>query len=143
MTNPITYNKIISKFNRLDEYYKILQEIKKINEKSFVNDFHFYGLAERYLQLSIEIILDIGKLLINEKDLSRAESNQNIFDVLKDNHIISDKLHNQLFGVANFRNILVHDYEKIDRKKIYHNLQNEIDQFIQFKKEIIKYLNKK
>ncbi|NCF75413.1 MAG: DUF86 domain-containing protein [Xanthomonadaceae bacterium] len=143
MISPIVFNKIISKLENLFDYYKILKEIQKVNRKSFVNDYHFYSLAERYLQLCIEIMLDISKMIINDQDLKKPEDNQNVFSVLKDEKVISKKMYNQLLGVANFRNILVHDYEKIDREIVYNNLQKNIEQFVQFRKEIAKYLNKK
>src|SRR3989338_3303642 len=117
------YNKIISKLQKLEDY-------------------HFFGLAERYLQLSIEILLDVGKLLIVIKGLKRPEENQEIFSALRDEKIISEKLADNLMGVANFRNILVHDYEKIDREIVYEKLRNNLDDFENFKKEIAGYVNK-
>jgi len=56
--------------------------------------------------------------------------------------IISEKLADNLMGVANFRNILVHDYEKIDREIVYEKLRNNLDDFENFKKEIVGYVNK-
>ena len=136
------YNKIISKLQKLDEYIKYLKEVQKINKNQFVEDYHFFGLAERYLQLSIEILLDVGKLLIVIKGLKRPEENQEIFSALCDEKIISEKLADNLIGVANFRNILVHDYEKIDREIVYEKLRNNLDDFENFKKEIVGYVNK-
>src|SRR3989339_674821 len=81
------YNKIISKLQKLDEYIKYLKEVQKINKNQFVEDYHFFGLAERYLQLSIEILLDVGKLLIVIKGLKRPEENQEIFSALCDEKI--------------------------------------------------------
>ena len=69
------YNKVVSKLERLDEYLKILSDIQKVNKKSFIEDYHFYGLAERYLQLAIEVLLDIGKLIIISQNLRRPEDN--------------------------------------------------------------------
>ena len=136
------YNKIISKLQKLDEYIKYLKEVQKINKNQFMEDYHFFGLAERYLQLSIEILLDVGKLLIVIKGLKRPEENQEIFSALRDEKIISEKLADNLMGVANFRNILVHDYEKIDREIVYEKLRNNLDDFENFKKEIVGYVNK-
>jgi len=34
--------------------------IVHLSEQEFVSDYHHYGLAERYLHLSIECLLDIG-----------------------------------------------------------------------------------
>jgi len=143
MFSPLVYNKIISKLENLSDYYKILKDVQKINKKSFINDYHFYSLAERYLQLCIEIMLDVGKMIINNQNLKKPEDNQSVFSVLRDEKVISQELHRQLSGIANFRNILVHDYEKIDREIVYDNLQKNIEQFTRFRKEIAKYLTKK
>lgn len=136
------YNKIIFKLQKLDEYIKYLREMQKVNKNQFTEDYHFFGLAERYLQLSIEVLLDVGKLLVVIKGLKRPEENQEIFSSLCDEKIISEKLANNLIGIANFRNILVHDYEKIDREIVYSKLQNNIIDFENFKKETLDYVSK-
>ncbi|MFH1187986.1 MAG: DUF86 domain-containing protein [bacterium] len=136
------YNKIISKLQKLKEYQKVLKEIQKVNKREFVDDYHFYGLAERYLQLAIEVVLDISKLIINAKSFRRPESNQEMFEILAKEKVIDGKLRDVLFGIANFRNILVHDYEKIDRSIVYEILQNRIDDFEKFDKAVKKYLQK-
>lgn len=136
------YNKIIFKLQKLDEYVKYLRETQKVNKNKFIEDYHFFGLAERYLQLSIEVLLDVGKILVIIKGLKRPEENQEIFSMLYDEKIISEKLAQNLMGIANFRNILVHDYEKIDREIVYSKLQNNIIDFENFKKETLDYVNK-
>lgn len=35
------YNKIISKLERLDEYFGYLKDIQRVNKKSFLTDYHF------------------------------------------------------------------------------------------------------
>lgn len=136
------YNKIISKLERLDEYLKFLREIQKVNKKKFTEDFHFHGLAERYFQLSIEVVLDVGKLILVAKNLRRAEDNSDIFEILSGSKIIPEKLLKKLNGISSFRNILVHDYEKIDREIVYKKLQSNLKDFLDFKKEIVKFLKK-
>lgn len=137
------YNKIIAKLGRLDEYLGYLKDIQKVNKKSFLTDYHFYGLAERYLQLAIEIIIDTGKLIVVLENLKRPEDNGDIISVLADSKILSKKLREKLIGIVNFRNILVHDYEKIDREIVYLKLQKNLEDFLLFKKDIIKYMKKK
>lgn len=142
MLNPVIYNKISAKLERLDEYLKILKDIQKVNKKSFVNDYHFFGLAERYMQLSIEIVLDVGKIILAEKNFERPDNNQEIFIILQDEKIISKSLTEKIHGIVGFRNILVHEYEKIDRNIVYDRLYNNLDDFKKFQKEIAKYLKK-
>lgn len=140
--SKLTYNKVISKLERLDEYLDHLTEIQKVNKKSFLADYHFHGLAERYLQLSIEILLDAGKLLIISENFRKPEDHQDIFVVLHESGILSEKLAERLIGIANFRNILVHDYEKIDREIVYQKLNKNLVDFQDFRKEILRFLKK-
>jgi len=136
------FNKIVAKLGRLDEYLRYLAEIQKVNRRSFLRDYHFYGLAERYLQLAIEVLLDVGKLIIVAEDLRRPEDNQDIFSVLHDAKMLPLKLTERLLGIANFRNILVHDYEKIDRQIVYQKLKHNLTDFKEFKKAILRYLKR-
>ena len=138
--SKIIFNKIIAKLEKLDEYLGYLSEIQKVSKKQFVGDYHYFGLAERYLQLSIEIILDIGKLIIISERLRKPEDNQDIFAILAGQKIISGKLFQELSGIAGFRNILVHDYEKINREIVHQKLKENLSNFKDFKKEIVKFL---
>jgi len=138
--SKIIFNKIIAKLEKLDEYLGYLSEIQKVSKKQFIGDYHYFGLAERYLQLSIEIILDVGKLIILSERLRKPEDNQDIFAILAGQKIISGKLFQELSGIAGFRNILVHDYEKINREIVHQKLKENLSNFKDFKKEIVKFL---
>lgn len=137
------FNKAVAKLQRLDEYLAYLGEIQKVNKKSFLSDYHFYGLAERYFQLAIEVLLDVGKLIIISEGFRRPEDNQDVFSVLRERNVISEDLTARLMGIANFRNILVHDYEKTDREVVYQKLQKNLGDLRDFKKSVLRFLQKK
>ena len=44
---------IATRFKHLKDYLKILKELERVKKSAFISDYHYYGLAERYLQLSI------------------------------------------------------------------------------------------
>jgi uncharacterized protein YutE (UPF0331/DUF86 family) len=134
------YNKIKTKLQRLDEYLEYLKELCKAPQARFLADHRLYGLAERYLQLSVQIIIDVGQMLIVAKNLRRPENNQDIFVILGGKKKISKSLEERLTGIANFRNILVHDYEKLNHKIVYNHLQASLKDFTDFKKQILKSL---
>lgn len=142
----ITINRISEKLENLGEYIKYLERVKKdaLGDKSkFVSDFYYFGTAERYFQLSIQVIIDIIQLIVIEEGLERPGDNQEIISLLFNEKIISKKLVPQLEGMVGFRNLLVHEYGKIDKGKVFEHLQNDIDDFELFRKEISKYLLKK
>ena len=138
--SKLTHNRIISKLGKLDEYLGYLREIQKVNKADFVRDYRQYGLAERYLQLSIEILLDVSKQIITSNNLRQPLDNQDGFTVLVENKIISEALASDLVGISGFRNILVHEYENIDRSLVYDRLIKRLETFSNFQKEISKYL---
>ncbi|HBO16478.1 MAG: hypothetical protein UR69_C0003G0090 [Candidatus Moranbacteria bacterium GW2011_GWE2_35_2-] len=141
----IIKKKFFDKIQNLDEYIKYLEALAKETKKNkvaFVSDFHFFGLAERYLQLSIQTIIDLVQMIIIEEKFERPEENQEAISLLFEKKIISKKLASRLDGIVGFRNILVHEYGKIDKEKVYDYLQERIVDLKDFKKEILKLLKK-
>jgi len=142
MVNRVTEDKIISKFQRLDEYLANLAQLRKEikSEKNFLEDFHLYGLTERYLQLSCQIVLDVLDLLVIGEGFKKPADRSESISLLFNRNIISEKTASKLQGISGFRNILVHEYGEIDRKKVYEVLQSQTKDLKEFKKEILKFI---
>ena len=142
MVNRVTEDKIISKFQRLDEYLANLAQLRKEikSEKNFLEDFHLYGLTERYLQLSCQIVLDVVDLLVIGEGFKKPADRSELISLLFNRNIISEKTASKLQGISGFRNILVHEYGEIDRKKVYEVLQSQTKDLKEFKKEILKFI---
>jgi len=100
-------------------------------------------LAERYLQLSCQVLLDTLNLVIIEEAWEKPEDNQEAVSILFGKKIISENLASSLEGIAGFRNILVHEYGKIDRRRVYQYLLEKLELFQVFKKEILNWLKNK
>lgn len=63
------------KIAQLREYLKILKFLqKKANRDAFIKNFEIHGLAERYLHLAIENILDICDTIISQKGFRKPEN---------------------------------------------------------------------
>jgi uncharacterized protein YutE (UPF0331/DUF86 family) len=138
----LDHEAIIARLDKLDEYGKILKELRKMSRSEFVADYHVYGLAERYLQLSIECLLDIGRLIITGLGLRKPDRHQEVIEILWEADIISADLASRLQGIAGFRNILVHDYLKLNRNLVYENLQKGVVDLEDFSREIAELLKK-
>jgi len=141
----LTKRKILKKLELLVGYLKKLRQLKKEikNEKSFYSDFKIYGTAERYLQLSCQVIIDTLDLIIIEEDLEKPENRMEQISLLYNSKIISENLAKKLEDIVKFRNILVHEYGEIDRRKVYKNFISKMEDFEFFKKEILNSLEKK
>jgi uncharacterized protein YutE (UPF0331/DUF86 family) len=87
--------------------------------KRFIEDPFIHGTAERNLHLAIECLLDIGNHVISDRDYPKPESYADIFRILNERGVIPGRLLDDLEGMAAFRNVLVHDYLRLDREKVY------------------------
>lgn len=143
MTTGIAHNKIIAKLQALDEYLGYLKNLQKVNRASFLADYHQFGLAEHYLHLAIEVLLDVAKLMVVAYQFPRPEEQRDVFRVLHDKRVLSEKLYNKLAGASGFRNVLIHEYEKIDKARVYEYLQHNIDQFKEFRRQVLRFLSRK
>lgn len=130
------------KIAQLREYIRILKFLqKKANLDAFVKNFEIHGLAERYLHLAIENILDIADTIITQKDFRKPESYPDTILILVENKVLPEKFGIQFSKIAGFRNILVHNYISIDHEKVFHYLQENLTDLQKFLKYVVKFLN--
>jgi len=62
---------ITTKLSKLREYQRFLKELQATSIEDFTSDFKIRGAVERYLQVSIECIVDIGNEIISSLQLQR------------------------------------------------------------------------
>jgi len=98
------------------------------------------GSVERYFQLAIECMIDVGEILIANLRLRKPEDSRDVIDILGENKIFPDKFALHLGPITGFRNLLAHDYLEIDREKVYDHLQNDLQDFDKFSKHIAKFI---
>ncbi|MZP30475.1 DUF86 domain-containing protein [Heliobacterium undosum] len=111
----------------LNEYIHDLRDVRDnppISLSAVVNDKKTRRFVERTLHLAIECSLDIGNHIIADEKYREPRSNRDIFAVLVENGVISEALLGDLQKMAQFRNLLVHDYARIDPDIIYKILYN-------------------
>lgn len=133
---------INARINKIQEYLKILKELKLESRENFLTDYRIHGLAERYLHLAIECVLDIGNHLISRLEYEKPETYQEILLILGKNSIIPKEFAEKIAKMAGFRNILIHNYLEINERLVFEYLQNNLSDFEAFNKYIVKYLKR-
>ena len=92
-----------------------------------------YGSAERFLQLAIETLIDVGNHVIAELRLGTVEWYSDIPRLLHEAGYISAGMREDWTRMIGFRNVLVHDYLDGDRKLVYDVLQGRLGDFEAFR----------
>ena len=98
--------------------------------------------VERSLQVAVEICLDIGRRLIALDGFRYPEDNQGVFRVLHEEGIVSSELLPALIDMVRFRNLIVHNYARIDHAKVYSILKRRLGDFDAFARAIVDYLER-
>ena len=93
-------------------------------------------ITERNLQIAIEACLDIGKIIISQKNLPEPKDYKGVFLALAQAHVIRSETTRFLSDMAGARNVLVHGYDKIDNGLIYGVLKRHLNDFDLFLNEI-------
>ena len=101
------------KLIHLEEYINDLDEYRDLKLEELTSDKILFRYLERTLHLAVEAILDIGYHIISDERLGNPVSNKETIKILAENNIIKKNLDNYI-KMAQFRNIIVHDYADID-----------------------------
>ncbi len=135
----IDKERIMTKIDELDSY---LSDLLKITPENF-GDFKKIEIkrsSERLLQLSIECVIDICKIIVSNLRLGLPSEENDLFSKMEKEKIISDELAGLLKEMKGFRNILVHEYAVVDDEIVYSFVKNRLDDFRKFRKEIISWI---
>jgi len=133
---------ILRKLSTLDEYLRQIGEYASITPTAYTDNWKVQRIVERTLQMMIETCLDIGGHIISDENLRIPETYVDVFRIMVENGILSGSHLDSFKKMARFRNIVVHDYEKIDPEIVVGILRNNLPDFEAFKRSVIVYLKK-
>jgi len=113
MQNGVIQNKLA----RIEAYLTKLQEIIPDGFKEFEKDWRTQMIAERGLQILIEIIIDVANRLIAINNWGPTTSSADSIRLLVLKKVISSE--EPYLKMIKFRNFIVHDYDRVDNAIVY------------------------
>jgi len=131
---------IENKISSIRKYLKILEGYKKYSRKEIEENIDIKGAVERYLYLVTQATIDLAEALISFKNFRKPTTLGENFYILNEEKIIPRDLTQKLVKMVGFRNIMAHDYEKLDYDIVYDVLQNrlaDIEEFLRIVKKLI------
>lgn len=126
----------------LERFLRELRDLKKYSFEEIQESLEREWGIERGLQLCIQLVIDAGNHILASIGESRVDKYSDILQRLGEREIISKSLAERLVPMAKMRNILVHQYLEIDPAIVYDALQNHLEDFTEFTREISKYMEK-
>lgn len=137
-------NRINEKIIEIEKFVSQLYEFipSNIDLEGYKRDLKTKAICERYSEKIIEAIEDLAFLIINYKKLRYPEYEKEVFNILMKNDIISENFCKKLKDFKGMRNIISHEYGKIDDEIVFEavteQLEKDVGEFLNIVKKEIK-----
>lgn len=121
-----------SRLSALENYLAELRAFREVSREEFIREPALHHLAERYLHLACEAVLDIAHHVISDLGFRQAAGYRDTMDVLREEGLIEAGLAERLKGWMGFRNVLVHLYLQIDHGRSWDAIQEDLGDLEKF-----------
>lgn len=118
--------RIKGKIKEIEGFLSDLESIVPSNFEEYKTDVKTKAACERFFEKIVEGIVDVAFLVIKEKNLVMPEEDKESFDILANANLISLELASNLKQAKGMRNILAHDYGRVDDELVFDSITNEI-----------------
>ncbi len=133
---------ICRKLAVLISYYKELQELTgNLTLDEYLNTLQAKRAIEREIQLIVECATDINNMILKKLKQGPSQDYFNSFINLAENNIIPMDFALIIAPSTGLRNILVHEYQQVDDKIIYHSITKVLNSYREYIKLISDYLD--
>jgi uncharacterized protein YutE (UPF0331/DUF86 family) len=105
---------ILRKLADIDQYLQQLAGFRQVDLDSYRNDWKVQRIVERTLHLTIEACMDVADHIVADRQLRVPDTGGATFEILAEAGVVSTDLGKALARMVGFRNILVHDYARVD-----------------------------
>jgi len=138
----MTFDKNLIKENliELNNIYTELLKYKDIKEEEMINNLSIRWIIERGILAGISIILDIGNHILASQYRIYPDTYEDVLKEMFSKGIKSQEIYSKIKGMGSFRNILAHEYIKIDPKKVYQNYKKFLETIPEISKEFLKLI---
>jgi uncharacterized protein YutE (UPF0331/DUF86 family) len=124
----------------MEEALTNLARYRSLRFEEFEKDLSLVWATERGLQILIQNLLDIGAHILASEIRNDWDDYGEIISKLGQHGVLPRVFAEKIKGMAGLRNILVHEYLRVDTKKIYDLLVNKLEDFTEFMRSVDHYL---
>jgi uncharacterized protein YutE (UPF0331/DUF86 family) len=118
---------------QIKKYYALNQEFL------FEEDFFKQDAIGINLQRLCELTIDLANHIVKKYKLGLPKESKTSFEILTHEKIIPEDLAKEMIGMIGFRNILVHEYQKVDLRIMKAIIENHLDDFVSFTNCLLKF----
>lgn len=131
---------LLRKLADLDQYLGQVSEYRDITIDQYRGDWKTQRIVERTLQMAIEMCVDIVNHVIADRGLRVPATYAEAFEVLGEAGLLDAARRDAMIRMSKFRNVIVHDYARVDPVIVVRILREHLEDFAQFKAAVLSWI---
>ena len=124
---------VLRRLAMLDTYLSQLAPYRNIGIEAYREDWKTQRVVERTLHLAIETCMDVADHIVADRRLRVPETGAESFEILAEAGLLPAALGDALASMVGFRNILVHDYTRVDHGIVVQVLHHDLSDIERFR----------
>jgi uncharacterized protein YutE (UPF0331/DUF86 family) len=130
---------VLAKLDELDGYLDELRTITPRNLEEYAR-IATKRSCERLLQLAVEATIDACAMLVSGLRLGLPGEENDLFEKLVRRGVLSGGMTETLRHMKGMRNLLVHEYGRIDDELVFETVRDRFVDFGAFRREVLDFL---
>ena len=131
---------ILAKAGSVKSHLNRVIEKRNVDLDSFIKDIDRQESILFNIQTAVQNCIDIAAHIISEESFGVPGSTTEMLYVLEKNGYLENDLTQKMVKAVGFRNLIVHEYGKIELEQAYEIAQNDINDLNEYLKAIFKKL---
>ncbi len=119
-------NRFNERIIELEEFLEELEDSIPEDFEEYKTDYKLRAIGERYFEKIIKAVIDLSFMVVKIKKFKQPEQEKEVFDILVRNKIITPALSKKLQDAKGMRNIIAHEYGRIDNELVFHSIAEEL-----------------
>ena len=132
---------VATRLSRLRDAVRHLAEFAALDRETYLTGPYWTVLAERYVHVAIEAMLDTANHLIAAEGFRKPLQLRDCFAILGEEQVIPPEFTRDILPLVGLRNRLVHLYTEIDHEQIHTFLTARLGDFETYARHIVAYID--
>jgi uncharacterized protein YutE (UPF0331/DUF86 family) len=116
---------VLTKAGNVKKHLIRVEKKAKADLKTFLKDLDRQEIIAFNLEVAVQNCIDIAAHIIGAEGLGVPGSTAEMFYLLEENDYLSSEITEKMIKAVGLRNLIAHEYGKIDLKQIYEISQND------------------
>jgi len=123
---------ILAKAGSVKRHFDRIKAKSDTDMATFMRDLDRQESIAFNMHLAIQNCMDIAAHIISDEGLGVPGSAGEMFFILQENGFLSADLADRMVKAVGFRNLLMHEYQKIDLQRLHKAAEQNVDDLIEY-----------